>query len=60
MIDVIIPAYNAEDTIGRALASLVAQTRPRKFMVTVVDDCSTDCTAAIVKKFKGLLRARKE
>ena len=55
MIDVIIPAYNAEDTIGRALASLVAQTRPRKFMVTVVDDCSTDCTAAVVKKFKGLL-----
>lgn len=55
MIDLIIPAYNAEDTIGRALGSILAQTRPRKFVVTVVDDCSTDATAAIVKKFKGLL-----
>ena len=55
MIDLIIPTYNNEETIGRALASIVAQTRPRKFMVTVVDDCSTDSTAAIVKKFKGLL-----
>ena len=55
MIDLIIPAYNAENTIGRALASIVAQTRPRKFMVTVVDDGSTDATAAVVKKFKGLI-----
>ena len=55
MIDLIIPTYNNEETIGRALASIVAQTRPRKFMVTVIDDCSTDSTAAIVKKFKGLL-----
>ena len=55
MIDVIIPAYNSEDTIGRTLASLVSQTRQRKLIVTVIDDCSTDCTAAIVKKFKGLL-----
>lgn len=55
MIDIIIPTYNNEETIGRALASIVAQTRQRKFMVTVVDDCSTDTTAAIVAKFKGLL-----
>ena len=55
MIDLIIPAYNAEDTIGRALGSVVAQTKPRKFLVTVVDDCSTDATAAIVQKFKGLI-----
>lgn len=55
MIDLIIPAYNAEDTIARALGSVVAQTKPRKFIVTVVDDCSTDATAAIVQKFKGLI-----
>lgn len=58
MIDLIIPAYNAEDTIGRALGSVVAQTKPRKFLVTVVDDCSTDATAAIVQKFKGLIPLR--
>lgn len=55
MIDLIIPAYNAEDTIGRALASVAAQTKQRKFLVTVVDDCSTDATAAIVQKFKGII-----
>jgi glycosyltransferase involved in cell wall biosynthesis len=55
MIDLIIPAYNAEDTIGRALGSIMGQTKSRKFLVTVVDDGSTDCTAAIVNKFKGLL-----
>ena len=55
MIDLIIPTYNAEDTIGRALASIAAQTKQRKFLVTVVDDCSTDATAAIVQKFKGII-----
>ena len=55
MIDVIIPAYNAEKTIGRALASILAQTRPRKFLVTVVDDCSTDNTKEEVMKFSNLL-----
>ena len=30
MIDLIIPAYNSEDTIARALGSVVAQTKPRK------------------------------
>lgn len=55
MIDLIIPAYNAEDTIGRALASVAAQTKQRKFLITVIDDCSTDNTAAIVNKFKGIL-----
>lgn len=39
MIDVIIPAYNASKTIGRALASLAAQT-DKDFKVTVVNDCS--------------------
>lgn len=55
MIDLIIPAYNAEDTIGRALASVASQTAQHKFIVTVVDDCSTDDTAAIVNKFKNIL-----
>lgn len=44
MIDVIIPAYNASKTLGRALASLAAQT-DKDFKVTVVDDCSSDAEA---------------
>lgn len=57
MINVIIPVYNGAETITRTLASLVAQ-NSRKFIVTVVDDCSTDNTVDIVKFFKSLLPIR--
>jgi glycosyltransferase involved in cell wall biosynthesis len=42
MIDVIIPAYNAHDTIGRTLASIAMQTNIKNIQVTIVDDCSTN------------------
>lgn len=42
---IVIPAYNAADTIGRAVASALAQTESR-IEVLVVDDASTDATAA--------------
>ncbi|MBN1426679.1 glycosyltransferase [Candidatus Fermentibacteria bacterium] len=48
MISVIIPAYNAEDTIERALRAVHNQTVPRdSFEIIVVDDGSTDATATI-------------
>jgi len=47
-ITVVVPAYNAEATIETALGSLLAQTC-REFEVVVVDDGSTDTTAAIVE-----------
>jgi succinoglycan biosynthesis protein ExoU len=43
-IDVLIPAYNAQGSIGRAVASALAQ--PEVASVIVVDDCSSDATAA--------------
>lgn len=57
MINVIIPVYNGSKTIGRTLSSLVAQ-NSRKFIVTVVDDCSTDNTVEIVKSFKNIIPIR--
>ncbi|MEQ9200158.1 MAG: glycosyltransferase family A protein [Rhodospirillales bacterium] len=42
------PAFNAAESIGRALASLAAQTRPPAEII-VVDDGSTDATAAVVQ-----------
>lgn len=46
-ISVIVAAYNAAATIDQALGSALAQTE-RDFEVLVVDDASTDDTAAIV------------
>ena len=47
-VSVIIPAYNAADTLAETLASVVAQTWPN-VEVLVVDDGSTDATADIVE-----------
>lgn len=60
-ISVVIPAYNAEKTLARALDSVLAQTRPPDEII-VVDDASTDCTVGLAKSYEGqgvsLLRAR--
>lgn len=49
-ISVVIPAWNAAPTIGRALESLLAQTMVR-WEAIVVDDGSTDDTATIVREY---------
>lgn len=54
MINVIIPAYNCKDTLGRTLASLVAQT-DTNFEVIIVDDCSTQDIKTIVDDYKSKL-----
>jgi chlorobactene glucosyltransferase len=49
-VEIIIPARNEERNIGPLLESLLAQSYPRgRWRITVVDDGSTDCTAAIVE-----------
>lgn len=52
-VDIIIPARNEEDCLGRCLQSLVAQ-RGISFQITVVDDGSTDRTRAIAESFPGV------
>ena len=47
-VTVIIPAYNAEWTVGRAVRSVLASTVPVD--VVVVDDGSSDATAAAAEK----------
>jgi glycosyltransferase involved in cell wall biosynthesis len=47
-VSVVIPAYNAARTLGEVLSSLSVQ-EPRPFEVVVVDDGSTDDTAAIAR-----------
>ena len=50
MISIIIPAYNAEATLGRCLDTILAQTYP-DFEVLVVDDGSTDRTLTIAEAY---------
>lgn len=47
---VVIPAYNEENSIAATLRALEAQ-RDKDFTVVVVDNVSTDSTAAIAKDF---------
>ena len=54
MINVIIPAYNCQTTLGRTLSSLVAQTDPN-FEIIVVDDCSTEDLKSIVDDYRDKL-----
>ena len=50
-ISIVIPLYNKEPHIARALNSVLAQTF-QDFEVVIVDDGSTDNSAEVVKKFE--------
>ena len=49
MVSVIIPTYNGEKTISRAITSVLRQNEDVEILVC--DDCSTDLTEKIVKWF---------
>jgi len=56
MISVIVPAYNAGDTLSSCLSALRAQSLPgAQYEVVVVDDGSTDGTADIARQFGARL-----
>ena len=51
LVSVIVPAFNAERTIGDCLAALARQDYPRdRFEVIAVDNRSTDRTAAVMSR----------
>ncbi|MGV6826286.1 MAG: glycosyltransferase family 2 protein [bacterium] len=52
-ISIIIPVHNGERYIGEAVASVLDQNNVGKLEVIVVDDGSTDSTAAIATKLTG-------
>ncbi len=51
-VDIVVPAYNACETIGLCIESLLAQDYPReKYGIIIVDNNSTDNTAEIIRKY---------
>jgi glycosyltransferase involved in cell wall biosynthesis len=54
-VSVVIPLYNAEEYIGEAIEGILAQTY-RDYEIVVVDDGSTDRSAAIVSSFGAAVR----
>ena len=55
LVSVIIPTYNRSDLVGNAIDSVLCQTYPL-FEIIVVDDCSTDNTISILKKYGDKIR----
>lgn len=53
-IDIIVPARDESETIGAAIGSLLAQDYAGKFRVILVDDNSTDDTAALAGAAQNL------
>jgi len=58
MIDVIIPAYNAHETICETLFSIVMQSMRDKLNVYIVNDCSKKDYSKEIKKFSKLLNIK--
>jgi len=51
-VSIIVPARNEEDNISNLIHSIQNQTYPKScFELIIIDDCSTDQTAEIVKKY---------
>ena len=55
LVSVIIPAYNAEDTLAAAIEAVCAQDAVARVELIVVDDGSTDTTADIVRRYPGVV-----
>lgn len=54
VVSVILPAYNCADTISESIDSIISQTY-QNWELVVCDDCSTDSTYEILKRYKKLL-----
>lgn len=59
IVSVIIPAYNSEAFIGRALESVLSQSL-KDLEIVIIDDGSTDGTRSIVEKYLRDARVRYE
>ena len=49
---VLLPVYNAGETLREAIESILSQEEP-DFELLIIDDCSTDGSAGVVRSFAG-------
>ena len=59
LVSIIVPAWNAEQTLAACLESILAQTWPN-IEIIVVDDGSTDATEAICRRFSEVRYFRQD
>ena len=57
-IDIIIPAYNAQESIERTIASIAIQSMKDEVVVTIVNDCDGKDYSKVVNRYKDLLDIR--
>ena len=55
LVSILIPCYNAERWVARAIESALGQTWPNKEVI-VVDDGSTDDSLKVIRSFDGQIR----
>lgn len=58
MIDIIIPAYNAFDTIGKTLSSIAKQINREQLNVYIINDGSSKSYDYIIKNFSSLINIK--
>lgn len=56
-VSVLIPVYNGENTLAGCIDSVLAQNYDGSLEVVVVNDCSSDGTAAVLARYEGRVRA---
>jgi glycosyltransferase involved in cell wall biosynthesis len=54
-VNIIIPAYKAQDTIGRTIASILTQSIVNDIQVTIVNDCDGIGYSKVIKRYKDLV-----
>src|SRR5689334_1513313 len=59
-LSVVIPAYNEEKYIGACLDELITTAGSDIYEIIVVDNASTDRTAAVARKYKGVKVVRED
>ena len=58
LIDIIIPAYKAQDSIERTIASIVIQSMKDNIKVTIVNDCDVNDYKKIISRYSDLIDIR--